>query len=353
MAKGGWVALAILAAGCGGPGERADAGRRPDGSAPADDGGGSADAGDSGSGADAGAGADAGRDAGRAPDAGPSVSPDVAGPYEVDRSTMTIDGGSVVAFVPRLGGARAPLVVVKHGFQLSTSNYAVLCERIASHGFVVLGVDTPGSAFGGGPTNVEERDATIEAIDFATGAAPFSSMVDGERVAVLGHSRGGKVAVMVAAADARVDAALLLDPVNGCGPGTSYSTSCPDVTGPAYAGSLTMPVGVMGETNNASGGFMPCAPADQNYQTIYDALTASSWAVEWTFTGADHMDFTDDGGGTVGGFCPDGPGDDATIRAAVRALSVAFVRYHLRGEADMLAWLAGASLPADIVRDGP
>jgi hypothetical protein len=65
------------------------------------------------------------------------------------------------------------------------------------------------------------------------------------------------------------------------------------------------------------------------------------------------MDFTDDGGGFAGSFCPDGPGDDAEVRAAVRALAVAFVRRHLRGELEMDAWLSGSALPAGIDRDGP
>lgn len=287
-------------------------------------------------------------DGGRAGDA-----PDGPGRYEVTRTSTTAATATYVAFVPTLpAGARAPLVLLKHGFMLSSANYATTAERVASHGFVVVAVDTGGGGFSG-PTNVEERDATIAALDWSIADAPFAAAVDAERVAVLGHSRGGKVAVMVAAADARIDAALLMDPVNGCGPGTPYSPDCPDVTSPAIAGAISVAVGVMGETNNASDGFMPCAPQDQNYATIFDALTMSSWAVEWTFTGADHMDFTDDGGGFAGSFCPDGPGDDDAIRSEVRAMAVAFVRRHLLGDAAADAWLVGDFVPSDVVREGP
>ena len=65
------------------------------------------------------------------------------------------------------------------------------------------------------------------------------------------------------------------------------------------------------------------------------------------------MDFTDDGGGFAGSFCADGPGDDAAIRAQVRTLAVAFLRRHLGGEGAMDPWLVGASVPADVTREGP
>jgi pimeloyl-ACP methyl ester carboxylesterase len=330
-----------------------DAGPRADGSVEID-GGVEVDAGsdvDGGPDVDASSSDDAGTSD---TDAAVSASdPSAVGPYTVTHTSTMIDGATAISYVPALGaGEHAPLVILKHGFQLSTANYAVLAERVASHGFIVVGVDTAGGIFGG-PTNIDERDASIAAIDWALSGAPFASQVDAEHIAVMGHSRGGKVAVMVAAADARVDAALLLDPVNGCGPGAGYSATCPDVSSAAIAGALHMPVGVMGETNNATGGFMPCAPMAQNYQTIYAGLTAASWAVAWTFTGADHMDFTDDGGGATGGFCTDGPGDDATIRLDVHTMAVAFMRLHLRGDTAMEPWLTGASIPSGITHEGP
>lgn len=277
------------------------------------------------------------------------TSPNGTGPYSVSEESGSIDGATLVAYVPAVAsGETVPLVLFKHGFQLATSNYATGLQQLASHGFVVVGVDTGGGLFGG-PTNLEEQQATIAALEWAIGSAPFASTIDSSQIGVAGHSRGGKVATQVAAAESRIGATLLLDPVNGCGPGSSYSTDCPDVTSAAIAGSISEPIGVMGETNNASGGFMPCAPADQNYQTIYAALSAPpSWKAEWTFTGADHMDFTDDGGGFAGSACTDGPGDDEQIRQAWRAMMVAFFRQYLKGDAAMGDWLTGGSMPSGI-----
>lgn len=295
-----------------------------------------------------------GVDGGPRPDGGTSTGgPDSVGPFTVTRQAGMVSGSAVTAFVPAVSSP-APLVIFKHGFQLATSNYAIMLERLASHGFVVVGVDSGGGLFGG-PNNVQERDGAIAAIDWATTSAPFAASVDDERIGVAGHSRGGKVSVMIAAGEPRIDAVLLLDPVNGCGMGPSDPATCPDITGALYAGALRMPVGVMGETNNATGGIagMSCAPAAQNYQTIFAAITMSSWAVEWTFTGADHMDFTDDGGGFAGSLCTAGPGDEAMIRAQIRAMTVAFFRRHLAGDAAMDAWLTGAMVGSGITVDGP
>jgi hypothetical protein len=109
----------------------------------------------------------------------------------------------------------------------------------------------------------------------------------------------------------------------------------------------------MGETNDGSGGFMPCAPTAQNFATFTAGLTASSWRVQWQYTDAVHMTFTDDGGGFAGSFCHMPPANEAMLRDDIHAQAVAFARYHLRGDASVLPWLTGAAVPAGIVRTGP
>jgi hypothetical protein len=280
--------------------------------------------------------------------------PNVVGPYTVAESTATVTAGAENAtlqiFTSNVG-RKAPLVILKHGTSLKTSDYKKLAIRIASHGFVVIGVDTNSNPLDpNAPTNIEERDLSIKAIDYAT--STLSATVDETKISMMGHSRGGKLSVMVAAQDSRLDAVLLLDPVNACGM-APYSSDCPDVTSSQIASAITKPIGIMGEINNAEGGIagMPCAPAAQNYTTIFSALGATTSKTEWTFTGADHMDFLSDGtGGLQGLLCLDGPGDDNEIRANVATLSVAFMRRHLTAENAMDAWLTGAMLPSGITQ---
>jgi acetyl esterase/lipase len=280
-------------------------------------------------------------------EAATTPSPAGQGPYSVTQSTTTVSGWAVTVFDPQMpANARAPLVLFKHGFQLATADYATTLDRIASHGYVVVGVDTPASLVGG-PSQVEERDGVIAALDWSlSSSAPFAAHLDGAHVASLGHSRGGKIAVMVAAKDARVGAMLGFDPVNGCGPNESYSATCPDVTTASFAPALAIPAGYMGETADAQGA-MACAPSAENYATLYAASAKAPWAAEWTFAGAAHMTFTDDGGGFYGSFCAKASGNEATLRDEIRTVAVAFLDRHLRGEASMDAWLTGSLAPKD------
>jgi hypothetical protein len=267
--------------------------------------------------------------------------PNVVGPYTVAESTAMIPDATLKIFTPSVG-RKAPLVILKHGFQLSTNNYKKLAARVASHGFVVIGVDT----------NVgqdKERDLSISVIDYAV--STLSATVDENNIAMMGHSRGGKVSIMTAAKDSRIDAVLLLDPVNACGMDPGFSEACPDVTTAEIAGAITKPIGIMGETVSGGDGLFACAPTAKNYQTIFAAVNPAASKTEWTFTGADHMDFTDDGGGAAGLVCfAKGSGDDNEIRANVATLSVAFMRRHLTAENPMDAWLTGAMMPSDITQ---
>ncbi len=262
--------------------------------------------------------------------------------FTTESDTLTASGRSVpvVAYVPE--DARG-IVVFLPGFQLGSERYADLCEHVASHGFVVVRADPPATLIGVSHTDM--RDDAIAVLDWA---ARFGSLPTG----IMGHSLGGKVATMVSAADTRISALLGLDPVNGGNPFTGYSATLPDIV-PELTATLTIPVGYMGETTNSTGGGfgMACAPADQNFQTFYDGSSSASAAIEWDFTGADHMDFVSDtaGCGFTCSACPDGPADDAMVRAGMNTIATAYFRRYLASDAAMDAFLTGGSVPGGVV----
>jgi pimeloyl-ACP methyl ester carboxylesterase len=286
------------------------------------------------------------------PDLGttPGSAPDAVGPYAVTQTSTTVAGAPVTVFDPTLpSGALAPIALFMPGFQLAVTRYAPLCERLASHGVIVIGVDATG---GFSPNHVALRDASIAVLDWARGTAPSAAHTELTHTLVFGHSLGGKLATMMAAADGRVTALLAIDPVNGGSPITGYTATLPNIV-PDSVTPLTIPVGFLGETTNSSGGVggMSCAPAAQNFQTFYAAATGAPWAAQWDVISADHMDFVPDtaGCGFVCTSCTAGSADPAAVVSGMETLTVAFAQRHLFGQVAAEAWLTGASLPAGIV----
>jgi pimeloyl-ACP methyl ester carboxylesterase len=279
--------------------------------------------------------------------------PDGPGPYTWTTESTTVRRGGreipAVVYLPQdVPGGALPVVLFIPGFQTDSSKYAGTLERIASYGFVVVRCDPPDPL-----TSVDHREmaADVSAVlDWTLGDSSAALVADPGRVAVMGHSLGGKVATMAAFRDDRFGALFGIDPVNGGGP-TGYADSRPDIV-PDEVEALVIPVGFVGETTNGSGTLiMPaCAPSDQNFQTFFDAATAAPWAAEWDFAGADHMDFLDveacDWLCRLA--CAQGSAGPEAVVAGTRALAVAFLRRHLRAETSMDAWLVGESVPADV-----
>ena len=278
--------------------------------------------------------------------------PNLDGPYtfdEVDASTTSPSGNMVPihAAFPT-GGPTAgpyPVIVVAHGFQLPASQYTSYVQRLASHGFVALTADYPASFIG--VNNGENAQDLIAALDWAASASELGGAADASTAGMTGHSMGGKLALLAATMDDRVQAAITLDPVDGamsCSP-----QDCPDVSNLMP---LDIPTGFLGETLDAMGGFMACAPAADNYTTFYAGTTAPSLSV--TVLGANHMSFLDDVAscGFTCSFCNAATLDNATVNALSRAFVVAFYRRYLRGETAYDAFLTGADAQARYVDTG-
>lgn len=126
-------------------------------------------------------------------------------------------------YAPSVGGPIAPgplpLVLVLHGFSGSLTSVEAHSRNFASHGFAVVAITFPNSGFLDPPAHDLKAQEAIAAIDWALSpASPFTGKVDGERIAVAGHSLGGKIAFYAAAQDPRVDVVIGWDPNNAGGP---------------------------------------------------------------------------------------------------------------------------------------
>lgn len=127
-------------------------------------------------------------------------------------------------YSPKLDGTSVsfgpfPLVLVMPGFGATYPDYAKYSRQIASHGFVVLGLNTAeGSISTGAADHEQEARRAIAAMGWMLAASPVAARVDAAKIAMAGHSKGGKVAFWAAALDVRVDLVVGWDPSNAGGP---------------------------------------------------------------------------------------------------------------------------------------
>lgn len=131
------------------------------------------------------------------PDSSMGMEPTVAG-QAISEAPYDFDGGPY------------PLVILSHGFSLGRTGYAWLAEHLASHGFVVVApqhyelVDETLSDFWRASiTRPQEIGIVLDYVEAQAADGEFAGLIDGEQIAVIGHSYGGYTAL--AMAGARID----------------------------------------------------------------------------------------------------------------------------------------------------
>lgn len=273
-----------------------------------------------------------------------------AGPFAIDSLAGTTEAGGRTtpwtAHYPVASNARA-LVLFAPGFQIPSTAYRSWAEHLASWGFIAVRAD-PVAGFSPSHTAMAQDLRSVLDDLLLPGALPVT--VDAGRIALSGHSLGGKLAFMAAEGDARVRALFVLDPVNGAGP-SGYTPEQPSIV-PQPVGGLALPIGILGELLDSVAGSLgqACAPAAINYQTLFAAATASPRAFEWTLDGASHIDFVTnpDQCGLQCAFCRPRTLPLEQTHAFMRASAVAFMRTYLQEETGLCPWLNGALLPAAV-----
>jgi pimeloyl-ACP methyl ester carboxylesterase len=285
------------------------------------------------------------------------VTPDGPGPiaFTTTTSTLAMPDNREVGLTTMLPGTTAaPVVVFHHGFNLDSALYTSTAEHLASHGVAVVLLDMPTALFGG-PSHSDLADYVGLVMDHLEAEADgaFGGRIDPARIVLAGHSLGGKISLLTAARDARPIGVFAIDPVDTPGgPGSRPSEANPSVA-PELMPDITVPVGVIGETTNATcaGLFcQPCAPEGDNFQRYVDAATGPLWMAE--VAGANHMSFLDnpDCGFTCSA-CGDGTDDPAETRRLTRRFLLSFVQLVAENDTCGRSWLIGGAID-DLIDDG-
>ena len=247
-----------------------------------------------------------------------------------------------------------PLVVLSPGFTNSRSALTALAEDLASHGYVVAGIDHTYESFAtafpdGRVTTCRAREAPRRdrkeevaagraadvcfVLDELTGAHPAwpgAGLIDPSRMAMAGHSAGGAAAIAAMLADSRIRAGIDMD--------GSTAAPIPDE-------GLARPFLFLGKQSNYTPGSGGAVTTPRDWKLLRGAVI--TWERDWELltgwkrwlvvAGAVHASFTDlalladQTGIDTGAGLPGARSLDIT-RAYVRA----FFDQHLRGRPQAL-----------------
>lgn len=151
------------------------------------------------------------------------------GPYQVVATDKTLDNPdaarndyNTTAYAPSGDGSSVaagpfPLLVLVPGFSGNHTGYGHFTNHFVSHGIAVLGVTAANVAFTDAPNNPANVTEILKAVDWALSESPLKGKVDLDKLAIAGHSQGGKLAFFTAAKDPRFKLVIGWDPQNGGG----------------------------------------------------------------------------------------------------------------------------------------
>jgi dienelactone hydrolase len=112
---------------------------------------------------------------------------------------------------PKPAAQRPPAVVLVHGFSSDRVNSSALARRIAQNGYGVLAIDVRGhgenrNSFLESQSGNGLREDVKNAVEFLRN----SSLVDGSRIVVMGHSMGASAALDYAVHDANLKGSVMI-----------------------------------------------------------------------------------------------------------------------------------------------
>ncbi|XP_027365736.1 chlorophyllase-2, chloroplastic [Abrus precatorius] len=282
---------------------------------------------------------------------------------ESESHTLNIPPPKSLLIATPLDAEEFPLLLFLHGYLLYNSFYSQLIQHIASHGFIVIAPQLYTVA--GADTSDEIHSVAAITNWLCEGLRKFlppNVRPNFGKLALAGHSRGGKTAFALAlrrlniTTNLKFSALIGVDPVDGMDIGKQ--TPPPVLTYVPQSFDFDMAVMVIGSSLGEvkrNPLFPPCAPKGVNHENFFNECKKPAWY----FVAKDygHCDMLDDDTKGIRGkatycLCKNGESREP-MRRFVGGVIVAFLKAYLHGDdGDLLAIRdRHVSLPVEIKCD--
>ncbi|XP_004296571.1 PREDICTED: chlorophyllase-2, chloroplastic-like [Fragaria vesca subsp. vesca] len=250
-----------------------------------------------------------------------------------------------------------PVLLLLHGFLLSNSFYSQLIQHIASHGFIVI---SPQLYTIAGSDTSDEIKSTAAITNWLSeglqSLLPPHVHANLNKLALAGHSRGGKVSFALAlgkegiTTSLKFSALIGIDPVDGMDKGKQ--TPPPVLTYVPHSfdleGMAVMVIGTgLGEVKR-NPLFPACAPKGVNHEDFFNECRKP--ACYFVAKDYGHLDMLDDETKGVRGkatycLCKNGKSREP-MRKFVGGVVVAFIKAYLGGDSNELMAISEAGYDA-------
>ncbi|KAG4995687.1 hypothetical protein AAZX31_10G003300 [Glycine max] len=262
-----------------------------------------------------------------------------------------------------LEGGDFPLLLFLHGYLLYNSFYSQLIQHVASHGFIVI---APQLYTVAGPDTSDEIHSAAAITNWLSEGLckflPPNVRPNLSKLALAGHSRGGKTAFALAlrklniTTNLKFSALIGVDPVDGMDKGKQ--TPPPVLTYVPNSFDFDMAVMVIGSglgEVKRNPLFPPCAPKGVNHENFFNECKKPAWY----FVAKDygHSDMLDDDTKGIRGkatncLCKNGE-SRKPMRRFVGGVIVAFLKAYLHDDNEDLLTIRDrhVSLPVEIKFD--
>nr|8ETX_A Chain A, Polyethylene terephthalate hydrolase [synthetic construct] len=191
-----------------------------------------------------------------------------SGPFSVSETSVSRlsasgFGGGTIYYPTTTSSGTYGAVAISPGYTATQSSIAWLGPRLASHGFVVITIDTN--------TTFDQPDSRarqlMAALNYLVNRSSVRSRIDSSRLAVMGHSMGGGGTLRAAEDNPSLKAAIPLTPWH-----TNKNWS-----------SVRVPTLIIGAENDT------IAPVSSHAKPFYNSLPSSTPKAYLELNGASHF----------------------------------------------------------------